>query len=659
MSDIRQLAANLQAGFVKKHYRLICVGIFFLSTGGFVLIEWMTVPRPQERHIHVQHFRYGTDPAIIRSSRGDDLYLTFSTEDTGHSFFLQDYGIDVKVSPSKDTVLVYNPFKVTEPPLIADSIHLVAGKPGFLGRLISVSRFRCHVYCGPMHGFEQGDLIVRPNWLFSISMGVTIALFLSWLIRCRWDNSYTHSAFRRIDLNRKSKLLDRLSKWRPLPFLLTLPVLTVFVILILAGILGTKVGGRNIAVMLTWACWMPLLTLFLVPVGGRIWCLICPLPVLGEYVQRGATIQVRTNKGTPDQNRYFSLGFQWPETLKGPWIKMVILLCLGSFSASLAGQPRWTAIVLASLMLLALICAMIWKGRSFCSYICPVSSFLSLYSPVGRLMVRSRKTAVCRKCAEKSCYNGNEKGWGCPYGLLVQEIDRNSDCGICLECFKSCPYDNVSLSWRKGAWKDCFRSYGEAWQAIVLLSLAIAYSFTIHSPWPGVRDIVNMVDKVNWIHFSCFLIGLWLFCLVIMPLLFWILNYWGIRWSKFPISSGIALRKTAPSAIPLGLGLWAAFFIAMFMPNIAYIVMTLSDPFGWGWDLLGTSGKPWIQLWPGAIPWVQVFLVSFGFYFSLRKGYTIWHEEIQDRKQALKMFFPASLLIFTVSLGMLIYFTHY
>ena len=585
--------------------------------------------------------------------------MTFSTKDTGHSFFLQDYEIDVKVSPSKDTVLVYNPFKVTEPPLITDKVHLVAGRPGFLGNLLSVSRFRCHVYCGPMHGFEQGDLIVRPNWLFSISIGFIIALFLSWLVRCRWDNSYTYSPFRKIDLNKQFTFLDKLLKWRPLQFLLTLPVLAVFVMLILAGIFGTKVGGRNIAVMLTWACWIPLITLFLVPLGGRIWCMICPLPVLGEYVQRGATIQVRTKKGKPDHNRYFSLGFLWPKTLKGPWIKIVIFLCLGSFSASLAGQPRWTAIVLALFMFLPLICSMIWEGRSFCRYICPVSSFISLYSPVGRLMVRSRETAICKKCIEKSCYKGNEKGWGCPYGLLVQKIDHNLDCGICLECFKSCPYDNVSLSWRKGAWKDSFRSYGEAWQAIVMLTLAIAYSFTIHSPWPNIRDIVNMVDKVNWIHFLFFLTGLSLLCLLIMPFSFWILNYWGTKWSRFPISSGIALKKTAPSLIPLGLGLWAAFFIAMFMPNITFIIMTLSDPFGWGWDLLGTSGMPWIQLWPGTIPWIQVFLVLLGFYFSLKKGYMIWHEEIKNRKQALKMFFPVSLKIFITSLGMLIYFTYY
>jgi hypothetical protein len=125
------------------------------------------------------------------------------------------------------------------------------------------------------------------------------------------------------------------------------------------------------------------------------------------------------------------------------------------------------------------------------------------------------------------------------------------------------------------------------------------------------------------------------------------------------MSAGSALKKMAPALIPLGLGLWAAFFIAMFMPNITFILMSLSDPFGWGWDLLGTAGMPWIQPWPGAIPWIQVVLVLLGFYFSLKKGYNIWYEETKNKIQALVMFLPVSFIIFFISTGMIVYFTYF
>ena len=123
---------------------------------------------------------------------------------------------------------------------------------------------------------------------------------------------------KKIELNKKGGIINRLLKWRPLPFILTVPLITVFFILILAGLFGTKVGGRNIAVMLTWATWMFALTVIFVPVGARLWCSVCPIPSLGEYIQRGATIGVRTEKNNKNKNRYFGLNKKWPDSRGGP-----------------------------------------------------------------------------------------------------------------------------------------------------------------------------------------------------------------------------------------------------------------------------------------------------------------------------------------------------
>ena len=50
---------------------------------------------PRTRDIHIEAYRYGFSPARIHANRGDRLRLTFSTRDTGQSFFLQDYDIHV------------------------------------------------------------------------------------------------------------------------------------------------------------------------------------------------------------------------------------------------------------------------------------------------------------------------------------------------------------------------------------------------------------------------------------------------------------------------------------------------------------------------------------------------------------------------------------
>lgn len=335
-----------------------------------------------------------------------------------------------------------------------------------------------------------------------------------------------------------------------------------------------------------------------------------------------------------------------------------------------------TLLLLASL---PIVMSFIWELRAFCRYLCPVASYIASYSVVGRLMVRKRDAEVCRKCKERSCLTGNANGWACPYGLCVATIERNVDCGICTECFKSCPFNNVSLAWRRMSWDDRFSSYGEAWQAVVLLVLSMVYSLTVHSPWPIMRDMVNVVDKATWPEFGLYALALWTLALGIAPLIFWLATGMGICLIKakgidsgqsipghsdeYPglldITTGAVSKRTMPCLIPLGLSLWAVFFVDTIMVNFTFILLTLSDPFGWGWDLFGTSGKPWVQLWPSGIPWIQAGITLTGLALSLKKGYQMWWKVTRRERTALKGFLPTAVILIAFAAGMLVYFTNY
>lgn len=649
----------------KLIYALILLGCM----GAAVIAEWVTTPPPHTRKIHIEAFRYGTEPAIIRANRGDHLTISFSTRDTGHSFFLQDYGLDAKITPASETVEVRDPIAPEKPPSYMSEIHLKAGLGGFWGSLVSTSRFRCHVYCGPMHGFEQGDLIVRPNWLLSGSLGLLLAMLLIGFFKIKWEEDrFKTIALPPTDLNNRFGMLDRLLKWRPLQFTCTLPVLAGLMVIVLAGFFGTKVGGRNLAVMLTWIIWISMLALLLVPLGGRIWCMICPLPVVGEYMQRGATIEVRSGKRGRFKNRFFGWVRPWPRALNGPWIRLGAFLVIGALSASLAAQPKWTAIMLMVMVAGAIIMSFVWELRAFCRFICPVATFISAYSALARLMVRNRNSEVCGKCRDKSCLQGNAHGWACPYGLLVPRINGNADCGMCTECFKSCPSDNVSLAWRKGAWSETYKFYGEAWQAIALLVLAIAYSVTLHSPWPFMRNMVNVVDKASLLEFGLFFVALSAVTLGLIPLLFWLMCALGLWFSRgmageekgiFNSWVGTVFKNTLPALLPFGLALWGVFFVETIMANMTFILLSLSDPFGWGWDLLGTAGMPWIQIWPSGIPWIQAALILFGLRLTLKKAYGLWHNEMGIKNKTLKGFSPTAAVYVLLAAGMLVYLTHY
>ena len=56
---------------------ILIIIILVLCIGIPVFLEWFTTPEPEEKDIHVEMFKYGTSPSIIRVNRGDELSLTF------------------------------------------------------------------------------------------------------------------------------------------------------------------------------------------------------------------------------------------------------------------------------------------------------------------------------------------------------------------------------------------------------------------------------------------------------------------------------------------------------------------------------------------------------------------------------------------------------
>src|SRR4030042_3315029 len=97
------------------------------------------------------------------------------------------------------------------------------------------------------------------------------------------------------------------SRW--LQWSLTAITLPFFVLAILAGLFGTPAGSRNFGIVFVWIVWWALLILVLVPVGGRLWCAVCPIPAPGEWLQRRAFIGTRLGA------KLYTFGLKWPRRL--------------------------------------------------------------------------------------------------------------------------------------------------------------------------------------------------------------------------------------------------------------------------------------------------------------------------------------------------------
>ena len=620
------------------------------------------IKEPTDRYIHIRNFRYGKDPSVIRCNRGDKLHITFSTDETGHSFFLEEFDIDAKVSPALDEVSVFKPSDPSIKPVFTKELTFVAKHPGFLNYIVSKSAYRCHVYCGPMHAFEQGKLVIMPNTLLIFSLGCLIGILLLGL------TSIFRKAFPVNQLSEeKSKMKDLfenfgflkkvlVSHWPQI--IMTIFGLVMVYVVIMTSVFGTKVSGRNLGVLLMWAVWIFVLIAILTPLAGRAWCTICPFPFLGDWIQRRSFFLPEKGPTKVYYNKFHGLFQKWPEWLNNSWLKMFLFMLLSTFSTALVTIPRISGIAVLLLLIIPTLMSAIWELRAFCRYVCPITVFVAPFSGLSFVALRNKSQDVCDKCKPHYCQKGSVTGWACPYGINIGEMNVNTDCGLCLECLRSCSYKNVSVFKRPFGMEAIARNMSEAWLSIGIFTMAIVYSVLYLGSWSVVRDFVNIFDMQNWDLFGIYTIIVWTLVLIIIPGILYLLAYSGARISKTTIGTKEIFLKYAGSLLPLGLTLWISFVIPMLFVNITFIRQSASDPFGWGWDFFGTANIPWHQFLPQFIPWLQAFLVLTGLYLSLRNIKNTWMNYSVKPIQLFWLSFPVIIFLTAVAVAMLFFYTN-
>ncbi|HLA44877.1 MAG TPA: 4Fe-4S binding protein, partial [Aggregatilineales bacterium] len=172
-----------------------------------------------------------------------------------------------------------------------------------------------------------------------------------------------------IDLLTTLPLLKRVLKSRAFQPVLMLGTLFIFALVILTGLFGTSTGSRNFSIIFVWIVWWAFLIMMLVPFFGRLWCTMCPIPALGEWMQRGSIINRQPGN-------LHTLNWRWSRRLKNMWLQNFGFLGIALFSAVILTRPNITAWVLLSFILVSVILSALYKNRMFCRYVCPVGGFI-------------------------------------------------------------------------------------------------------------------------------------------------------------------------------------------------------------------------------------------------------------------------------------------
>jgi cytochrome c oxidase assembly factor CtaG/ferredoxin len=223
----------------------------------------------------------------------------------------------------------------------------------------------------------------------------------------------------------------------------TLLVLAIAVIA--DGFMGHQMAAMNLAGVLPWTYWRFFVIAGLLTVGN-VFCMACPFTLPREL---GRRLGLATR--------------HWPRPLRSKWLAVALLaLFFWAYEAlALWNSPWWTAWIVVAYFAGAFVVDTLFRGASFCKYVCPIGQFHFVSSLVSPFEVQLKQPAVCATCVTHDCLRGNALQRGCELDLYLPQKVGNMDCTFCLDCVRACPHDNVGvLATIPGSdlWSDRLRS---------------------------------------------------------------------------------------------------------------------------------------------------------------------------------------------------------
>jgi ferredoxin len=439
--------------------------------------------------------------------------------------------------------------------------------------------------------------------------------------------------------------LARFLRWPHLRTALQVPLFLGALLLVGDGLAGPQLAPKNLATVAVWVHYRGLVVLALL-LAGNLFCLACPFMLV-------------RNAG----RRLFRPSRLWPRPLRNKWLAIGIFagMLFAYELFDLWASPRWTAWLIVGYLTAPLVVDSLFRGATFCKYLCPLGQFNFCSSLLSPLEVTVRSAEPCARCATKDCIKGTPQPEspvsragheaarsrpGCQLWLYQPGKFGNMDCTFCLDCVRACPHDNVTLAPRlpgSELWEDRRRSgIGRFFERADLAALVVTFTFgallnafAMVSPVYALEDWLARLLNVR--HELPVLATIFAGGLVVLPALLLGSTGWlSLRWSRALAAGGPTrpgggallswIVRFSYALAPLGLGVWLAHYSFHFLtgfwtwvPVLQSFVADLA-----GVPLLGTPRWSLGPVLPPALLYpLEIGFLGMGWFGSLLVAYRL------------------------------------
>jgi hypothetical protein len=471
------------------------------------------------------------------------------------------------------------------------------------------------------HGFGQRYDLPVPLWLYVT--GAAAAVALSFVVTGVFVRG-THDLRPYPRLNLLTSPIGRLLAHPACLFLLRLAAVGMLVLLALTGLLGNQLPMRNLAPTLVWIAWWVGLA-YVSALLGNLWAVLNPWQVLFTWA---AALYCRRKPA-----QALSLRLPYPPAL-GAWPGVVLFLAFAWVELVFEG-----AAVPANIAIMALIYSgLTWTGMFlfgpdlWLRYGEVFSLAFGLLARCAPTEVRVVDTAVCRACS-------------------IACRGQDGECIDCYPCFRRAGVDQRQWNLRPfaaGLMRPEAASGSEMVFVLVLLATVTFDGFMATPLWvslekalctllpgPGTACL-TIVRTLGLIAFPALFLGVYLVCGWIMATA-----------SRRHLTGRTLARMFVYTLVPIAIAYHMAHYFSFLLIQGQYIIPLLSDPFGVGWDLLGTTGyRPNLGIVGARFAWLTAVLaIVLGHVLAVYLAHRVALRLLRARAPARRSQYPMVVLM--------------